>query len=170
MFTFKSRILRISGTLSLVLALVLSTAWANHYYSGSVEVRLSNSSSAKFFLVNDGANKIQITIPNNSLDDYMTEQGINKVEITADLNSEWVSTGDGSGYYQLHFTFGPSGAYFTPDELEVELTGRYVSDNTNVMMYDEEGEVLQFSRNGNSNKITVYIPHFSCYYYEDYSY
>ena len=90
------------------------------------------------------------------------------MEITADLSEEWIDTGDGSGYYRLDFTFGPSGTYFTPNNLEVELKGKYVSDSTNVVMYDEYGEALPATRKGQSDRITFYIPHFSSYYYDGY--
>ena len=96
----------------------------------------------------------------------MAQQGINEVEITADLSEEWVDTGNGDGYYRLNFTFGPSGAYFTPNELEVEFRGKYVASSIEVAMYDENGELLDSRRHGNADKVTFYVPHFSSYYYD----
>ena len=137
-------------------------------YSGSTTVNKGRAGS--FTLVNNGPDKVKIIIPRKSLDDYMTDQGINEVTITADLTEEWVAPVTGEGYYRLNFTFGPSGAFFTPDKLEVELIGDYNAGSTQTLMYDENGEALEASGTGNADKVTYYVPHFSSYYYDDYDY
>ena len=159
-----------TAVMALVLVFALSAAWAA-YYSGSVTVKTKGRSVDKsFLLVDNGADRVEVTIRKDSLDAYMAEQGINSVNITADLNEEWVDTGGGSGYYRLTFVFGPSGAYFTPDELEVKLQGKYVSGNTAVAMYSEDGEALESTSSGNWASITFYVPHFSSYSYDHYDY
>ena len=160
--------IRYTAIFSFVLVIALCSAWAVTYYS---ESKVFNHSGGNLVLVKvQGMDRIKLTVPNGSLDDYLAEQGISDVEITADLEEEWVDTGGGTGYYRLTFTFGPSGAYFTPNELELELKGAYASDDTDVMMYDEIGEALPWTRNGQSDKITFYIPHFSEYSYDYYEY
>ena len=159
---------KVTAVLSLVLFVAVSAAWAVDYYSNS-QVIFYNA-GGWFHLVNSGQDKIKVTIPGGVLNDYMDDQGVNEVEITADVEEQWIDTGGGNGYYQLTFVFGPSGAYFTPRELELELRGKYVSGDTTVELYDENGEVLEFTTNGNGSRITYYILHFSSYYYDDYDY
>ena len=113
--------------------------------------------------------RVTATIPSRSLDAYMNEQGIKSVEITVDMIEERVQQADGSSYYKLEFYFGPTGAYFNPP-LELKLTGKYVSPNTDVWLYDENGERLEGTRCNLLDTIIFEIPHFSRYGYDDYSY
>jgi len=117
-----------------------------------------------------GKNWICVEVFEGDLDVYMEEQGIDKVTITVDLVEQWVDTGDGTGYYRLDFTFGPSGAYFTPSALRLELSGKYVSSDTAVTLLDEYGEALPSTSQGNENFLHYYIPHFSSYSYDMYDY
>ena len=150
-----------AAILCLILGFALSVAWAATY-SGSSTV--TKGGRGGFYLVN-GKSKVNISIDQGALDDYLTEQGLDSVEITADLEEEWVDTGDGNGYYQLTFEFGPSGAYFNPGLL-LTLTGKY-AENPEVQLYDENGEALPSERNDHANRATFRIPHLSSYYYDD---
>ena len=136
-------------------------------YSGSMTV---NKGDGDWITLVKGKNRIEALVVTGSLDAYMEEQGIDKVTITADLVEQWVDTGDGTGYYRLDFTFGPSGAYFTPSALRLELGGKYVSSDTAVTLLDEYGEVLPSTSQGNGNFLYYYIEHFSSYSYDFYEY
>ena len=159
--------MRFTAIISFVIVFALSAAWAMTTYYGEITIQKHNNHDEELKLV-DGLDKINIKIPAGSLNDYMAEQNINNVTVTVDLTEEWIDTGDGNGYYQLNFTFGPSEAYFTPKELEVVLYGKYISDSTSVAMYDENGELLDSRRQSSSGKLIFYVPHFSSYYYDDY--
>ena len=136
-------------------------------YSGSLTV---NKGAGDWITLVKGKNRIEVLVVTGSLDAYMEEQGIDKVTITIDLVEQWVDTGDGTGHYCLDFTFGPSGAYFTPSALRLELGGKYVSSDTAVTLLDEYGEVLPSTSQGNGNFLYYYIPHFSSYSYDFYEY
>jgi hypothetical protein len=117
-----------------------------------------------------GQNKIWVEAYMGDLDAYMEKQGIDEVTITVDLVEQWVETGGQNGYYKLDFTFGPSGAYFTPRDLVLELTGKYVSSDAEVTLLDEYGEEVPSTVKGGGGHFSYYIPHFSNYYYDDYDY
>lgn len=165
MFLRFRQTLSATAILGLLFVFVLSIAWAVNYYSAS---QVIGSSGGSFYLVNDGPDKIRVTVKEQSLDGYLADEGINEVPITADLEEEWISTGGGTGYYRLRFTFGPVGAYFSPDELELTLKGKYAADNPDVTLFDENGEALESTTSGNSDKITFFISHLSSYIYDAY--
>ena len=120
-------------------------------------------------VVQKGKDRIKVAVRKGALDGYLIEKGREKVLLKILLKEEWIDTSDGSGYYQLHFTFGPNGAYFE-EPLKIEMRGKYVSENNEVQMYDEYGEILESTSNGNGSVITYYIHHFSSYIYDDYDY
>ncbi len=66
----------------------------------------------------------------------------------------------------LDFTFGPSGAYFSP-ELELNLRGDYIN-GTNYTLVNEAGEALKFTLKKNEREITFYLPDFSSYSFDLY--
>ncbi len=117
-----------------------------------------------------GKNKVWVEAYMGNLDAYMEEQGIDEMAIIVDLVEQWVETGGENGYYKLDFTFGPSGAYFTPRDLVLELSGKYVSSGVEVRLLDEYGEELPSTSKGGGSHISYYIPHFSSYSYEGYDY
>jgi len=117
----------------------------------------------------DGPNKVHASIPKNSLDAYLVERGLKEVEITIDMTEILIQLPDGTSYYQLTFVFGPSGAYFDPnDPLKLTLNGKYASASTTVWLYNEMGELLEGKRTSGNGEMTFYIPHFSNYYYDRY--
>ncbi len=134
-------------------------------YSGSLTVK---KGGGHWITLVKGKDWIEVNAPWGSLDAYMEEQGIDKVTITVDLVEQWVDTSGENGYYKLDFTFGPSGAYFTPGDFELEIGGKYVSSE--VTLLDEYGEALPSTSQGDGKFIFYYIPHFSSYYYDDYDY
>jgi hypothetical protein len=154
----------------LVLVFALSPTWAltiiqQNFYSSSTVVK--KGAKGGFFLTN-GKDKINVAIEKNSLDTYLDELGINQVTIWCDLKEELVDLGNGINFYRLTFTFGPSGAYFTPEALILTLSGKYASEDTKVSLYDENGEAVESNRQGSADTIKFYIPHFSSYYYDGY--
>jgi hypothetical protein len=159
--------MRFTAIISLVLVVALCSAWATiNYYSISRTVDFGAGGSFAN-IIHQGQNRVKVSVAAGALDTYMIEQGVNQVVYTVDLEEEWIDTGNGTGYYRLDFTFGPSGAHFEPP-LEIQLSGKYVSANNAVAMYDENGELLETTSNGNGSKITYFVPHFSSYYYDDY--
>jgi hypothetical protein len=162
--------MRLAVIACLFLAFALSPAWGltiiqQNFYSGSTVVK--KGAKGGFFLTN-GKDKINIAIEKNSLDAYLDELGINQVTIWCDLKEELVDLGNGINFYRLTFTFGPSGAYFTPEALILTLSGKYASEDTKVSLYDENGEAVESNRQGSADTIKFYIPHFSSYYYDGY--
>ncbi len=167
MFSKFHRHMRTTAIFSFVLIFALSAAWAtNSYYKSKT---MSMGSGWFTNVVHKGKDRIKVRVHDGALDNYLIEQGLEEVLLWVYLEEEWIDTGDGSGYYQLNFTFGPSGAYFE-EPLEIEIRGKYVSENNEVQMYDENGEILEFTSNGNGSVVTYDIPHFSEYYYDDYDY
>ena len=183
MFKKLTTTMRLAAVLGLVLTLALSTTWAkkppkddgggssggittNSYYKSKT---MSIGSGWFTNVVHKGKNRIRVDVQGGALDNYLIEQGLEQALLWVYLQEEWIDTGDGSGYYQLHFTFGPDGAYFQ-EPLEIQMRGKYVSENNDVQMYDENGELLEFTSNGNGRVITYYLDHFSSYYYDDYDY
>ena len=158
----------------LILICTLSAAWAltiltQNLYSGSVVINKGEGSGLTLIrVVDDGLNQILLSIEPGSLDAYMDEQGVTQVEITGDLTEELVLGDDGLLYYRLSFHFGPHGTYFTPKPLILKLKGRYVSPNTQVWLFDENGEAVEGTRYNSADMIKFEIPHFSCYYYDGY--
>ena len=152
--------------LSLALVFALSVAWATtNYYSGSVVVQKGDTQDKVINLV-QGSDKIKVQIQAQTLDDYMEEQGITEVTVTADCTTVWIDNGDGTGYYDMTFEFGPSSAYFQPNPFILMVKGEYVSSNTQFWLYDETGEAVEGTRNDSADMIKFEIPHFSCYSYE----
>ena len=121
--------------------------------------------------INDGGqDKVEVTIRKHTLEPYMDTQGIDEVTVTVDVMAEQIERPDGSRYYQFDFVFGPSGAFFEPEPLELTLKGKYHSDDVEVWLYDENGEALEGVRNNQVDHTTLYIPHFSRYSYDIYDY
>ena len=135
------------------------------YYEASFIVQKGKSGGV--FLVREGKSKIYIAVLNTALDAYMDEQGINSVEITVSVLIEFIEQKDGDGYYLLDFIFGPSGAYFEPP-LKLYLYGKY--SNSDVWLYDENGERLEGQYIVSSGNSYYLIPHFSSYVYDHYNY
>jgi hypothetical protein len=135
-------------------------------YSGDVVV--DKGSEARNITLVNGKNLIQVSIPEGSMDTYMTIMGVESVMVTTQLTEEWVEANDGTGYYRLDFTFGPSGAFFIP-ELKLKLKGKYTQTIPEVWLYDENGEALDArSENGKKGMLIFLIPHFSSYTYDFY--
>ena len=153
----------LSGCLILVMAFNLT--WA--VQSFSVSQIIKKNGIDKLTIVKDGNDWIACAIEGISLDGYMTEQGITEVAVTAEITEEVVTDTDGSQHYVLDFTFGPSGAYFTPPLLLV-LSGKYVSPSTQVWLFNEQGEALEGTRHAHADRLEFEIPHFSNYYYDHY--
>ena len=91
--------------------------------------------------------------------EYMLEQNVNAVEVTVEM----FRLSDGS----LLFVFGPSGAYFNP-HLELTLMKGYASKHAELV--GEDGELLESTSENVKRAKTYYIPHFSRYAYDSYSY
>ena len=127
--------------------------WAASYF-GSVVVE--KGKGGNIYLNQEASIKIK----NKSVDDYLDEMILDSVEIICDMFYGW----DGS----IWFVFGPSGTFFTPDELELTIKGGYLVND--MLLIGEDGEFLEYTFNDHQTKLTFYIPHFSCYYYEDYNY
>ena len=127
--------------------------WAASYY-GSVVVEKGKGGNIQ---LNQEAD---IKIKNKSVDDYLDEMGLDSVEIICDMYYGW----DGS----IWFVFGPSGTFFTPDYLELTIKGGYLEHE--MLLIGEDGEFLEYDFDEKQMKLTFYIPHFSMYYYDDYSY
>ena len=151
-------------SLIFLFALSFASATVTHYSSSKTFQRGRGGTDSIVF---SGKDRIHINLVADAVDAYLDEQGINEVTITTDLVEQWIDTGNGTGYYKLDFTFGPSGCHFTP-EMKLHLKGKYVSDATEVQLFDENGEALPATRNTGADSITFYIPHFSNYYYEGY--
>ena len=161
--------LQFTAILGLVLALALSIAWASEYHSASKVVFYQQKGNASLKLVG-GKDKIQCMIRRNTLDPYLAQQGQNKVTITAEVTASLVMDANGTSYYNLDFTFGPSGTYFEDRELELTITGKYASADTRVWLYDEYGEAIEGTRQDSADHIKFKIPHFSRYSYDLYDY
>ncbi|MCH8295473.1 hypothetical protein IH992_30695 [Candidatus Poribacteria bacterium] len=73
-----------------------------------------------------------------SIDNYLIEKG---------FQEDWIDTGDGSGYYKHHFTFDTSGDDFQ-ELLEIQMRGKYITENNEVQMYDEYGDILESTSKG----------------------
>ena len=167
MFSKFDRQMRITAIFGLVLIFALSAAWATNSYFKSKTMSIGAGLFTN--VVHKGKHRIKVAVQNGALDNYLIEQGLEEVFLWVYLEETWIDTGGGEGYYQLDFTFGPSGAYFE-EPLEIEMRGKYVSGNNAVQMYDENGEILESTSNGNGSVITYYVPHFSSYSYEEYEY
>ena len=141
---------------SLILVLSLGVVWAATYSNSKVI-----DENGGVIVINSDA---KVTIPNGALGDYLNEEGIGSVEITVEM----VEINDGEGNLEaLEFTFGPSGASFDPP-LELRLKGDYVLADHR--FFDESGEALEYTTQGDGNLITFYISHFSSYSYDFYEY
>ena len=168
MFRKFHRLIRTTAIFGVVFAVALSFAWATiNTYSASMTIYKTEAGAMG--IVNDGPNKITAYTEDEAVDAYLDEYELNQIEITADLTEEWVDTGNGTGYYRLSFTFSPSGLYFSPP-LYLKIKGKWVADDTQFWLYDENGEELEGIRHNNGNQIIFEIDHFSCYYYESYCY
>ena len=140
----------------LILAFALSVAWATTYYTSK---NIDGMGGA--IVINSNA---KVSIPEGALTGYLKEQNQDSVEITVEMNEMYDNQGHLSA---LVFTFGPSGVYFDPP-LELRLKRYYML--ANYLLFDENGEALEYTTQGNGNLITFYVPHFSKYSYDDYSY
>jgi len=127
--------------------------WAAAYF-GSVVVEKGKGGNIQ---INPEA---KIKIKNKSVDDYLDEMGIDSVEITVEMYYGW----DGS----IWFVFGPCGTFFTPDELELTISGGYLEED--MLLLGEDGEFLEYNINKKQQSLTFFIPHFSAYYYDNYDY
>ena len=168
MFTKFENSTRTITILSLVFVLTISVAWATiNTYSASKVIQ--NGGGNTLNIINEGANQIKAKIVSGSLDAYMAEESLNEVEITCELTEELVSDPNGD-YYKLSFAFGPSGAYFDPDPLVLKIKGKWVANDTEFWLYDENGEEIAGTRYDSADMIKSEIDHLSCYYYEGYCY
>lgn len=163
--------IRLTATFGLVLAL-LGTAWALNileqiFHSDSTVIL--NGGGGTINIVNNGTDQIKLIIPQGALNTYMADHLLDGVNITVDTTEELIERDDGSTYWRLDFHFGPSSAYFDPP-LILKLKGKYVSQDTQVWLYDETGEALEGTRTDSADMIRFEIPHFSSYYYDDYDY
>jgi hypothetical protein len=190
--------IRLTAILSLVLMLSFSVVWAANkkknsytsssatsssttsestasdvstvtYYQDSVTVPRGKKGNASMTPIKDGGqDKVEVTSRKYTLEPYMDEQGINEVTLTVDVMVEQIERPDGSHFYQFDFVFGPSGAFFEPEPLELTLKGKYHSDDTEVWLYDENGEAVEGVRKNQVDHTTFDIPHFSSYTYDFY--
>ena len=141
---------------SLILVLSLGVVWAATYSNSKVI-----DENGGVIVINSDA---KVIIPNGALDDYLNEEGIGSVEITVEM----VEINDGEGNLEaLEFTFGPDGTFFDPP-LELRLKGDYVLADH--LLYDESGEAVEYTTQGNGNIVTFYISDFSSYNYDFYEY
>lgn len=162
----------------MVFLLALATVWAAQTYSASFTVKKGGGGSVEIITASVGGYSlldlldplgvISVKVHKGALDAYMNEKKINAVKITVKVREELVKQ-DGKSRYRMDFTFGPSGAYFNPP-LELSLTGKYVDYGADVMLYDENGEELEYERYDLTDTIVFKIPHFSSYTYDHYDY
>ena len=144
------------------------------YYADSYIIEYSTSDIIKMGegttidVINEADAIIKIWVDSGALDVYMEEQGISQVNLTVDVIETLVESADGSSYYQIEFEFGPSGAFFSPN-LEVRLEGVYYN-NSNVWMYDKDGQPLETYDHGSDGKLYFLVPHFSSYSFDEYDY
>jgi len=53
----------------------------------------------------------------------------------------------------------------------LEVSGKYANTpQSEIGLYDENGEAIEATVEGNTKEIRFYIPHFSSYYYDGYDY
>ena len=134
-------------------------------YSASYTVKRTKNGSYKGSGLFNIAGRWEVfaEVRGGSLDSYFAEQGINQVTITVVMIEELVTLLDGRSYYNLDFTFGPSGAHFEP-EFQLKVDGRYVSTGVEIWLYDEYGVALEGRQEFVSDdQLVFYIPHFSRY-------
>lgn len=125
--------------------------------SGVIELGADGKSTAGHIpVVHD---KVFVTIHSDSLTDYMLEQNLNAVTISVEM----FQLMDDS----LVFVFSPSGAYFNPS-LELTLKKEFVQKDS--MLFDEYGEALEYTTEKRGRTQTYFIPHFSRYTYDIYSF
>lgn len=158
-----------TAILSLVFVVALSLAWAVNTHNGNVIIENGSDKNRGIQIVQQGRDHIQVSIKAGSLNAYMAEERLNKVLITCELTEELVSGPDGD-YYKLSFEFGPSGAYFDPDPLILKIKGKWVTDDTEFWLSDENGEAIEGTRYDDADMIKFSIPHFSSYFYDGYNY
>ena len=170
MFTQFENATRTITILSLVFVLTISVAWATiNTYSGSVIIENGSNQKQAIQIVQQGRDHIKAEIEAGSLDAYMVEENLNEVEVTCELTEELVSDPNGD-YYKMSFEFGPSGAYFDLDPLVLKIKGKWVAEDTEFWLYDENGEAVAGIRYDEADMIKFEIDHFSGYYYEGYNY
>ena len=170
MFTQFENATRTITILSLVFVLTISVAWATiNTYSGSVIIENGSNQKQAIQIVQQGSDHIKAEIEAGSLDAYMVEENLNEVEVTCELTEEWVSDPNGD-YYKMTFKFGPSGAFFDPYPLTLKIKGKWVADDTEFWLNDENGEAITGTRYDEADMIKFEIDHFSSYYYERYNY
>ena len=146
------------------LMLMLSSAWAIQTYYNSVTIK-KQKGFAQFQIIGW---EVFGEVRWGALDAYMNEQGVTSVKITVEATEELVQRDDGTSYYRLSFVFGPTGCYFDPP-LELNIDGKYVAPDTEVRLYDANGELIPGERSFlYDDQMTFYIPHFSYYSYDQY--
>ena len=158
-----------TAILSLVFVVALSIAWAVNTYNGSVIIENGSTYEQAIQIIQQGNDHIKVEIEGGSLDAYMDEEDLNEVLVTCELTEELVS-GPNGDYYKLNFEFGPSGAYFSPNPLVLKIKGKWVADDTEFWLNDENGEAIEGTRYDDADMIKFEIPHFSGYFYEGYNY
>ena len=151
--------------LSLVLVFALSFAWAVQTYSNSKRFRKGEGGNIR---MKGARNRTFLHVPAGACDAYLKEKGLKQVNITVDMTEEWIDNADGTGYWQLDFHFGPSGAYFDPP-LKLKINGDYVNEG-NIWLYDENGELVEGKFKEEEEKLIFILYHFSSYYYDGYDY
>ena len=160
----------LKGIFILLAISAFSIAWAEiNTYSGSVIIESGSTEDNVLHIVQQGSDQIKVQIAAGSLDAYMDEESLDEVEVTLELTEELIEDPEGD-YYKMSFEFGPSGAYFDPDPLTLKIKGKWVADNTEFWLYDENGEALVGTRYNSADMIKFEIDHFSCYYYDQYCY
>lgn len=155
MFKTCNNSIRLTAILSLVLVFALSAAWAVQTYHRS---KVIGKYGGIIPIHVDVEKRAVVAILPRALDDYFNEQGIDDVEITVEMIAD-----EENG--TLLFTFGPSGAYFDPP-LKLALTGDYI--NHDMLLFDENGEAVEYDSYFDGEVLIFEIPHFSHYYYDGY--
>jgi hypothetical protein len=138
------------------LALILSVAWAATYYVSGV---IGNDGG--IIVINDNA---RIRIAEGALSAYLAEKGVDSVEITVEATELYDANGNFNG---AMFVFGPSGAYFDPP-LRLQFRGEYIGKE--MLLFDENGEALEYNIIRDGKLVSFLIPHFSSYSYDHYDY
>ncbi|MCZ6678628.1 MAG: hypothetical protein O7E52_15435 [Candidatus Poribacteria bacterium] len=147
---------RFAAISCLILVSALCTAWATTYYNSKVI-----GTHGKRIRLNPNAN---FRVRNGGLDGYLAEHGLDSVEITVEMIEVFDEAGELSG---MIFTFGPSGCYFDrPSKLRLKNEYAHLP----CMLFDENGEAIEYDIRKAGDTVVYYIRHFSSYYYDAYDY
>ena len=133
--------------------------WGELIADGSVTIKLDENKKSTAGRIRLVRGMVCVTIRGGALTNYMLMNNLSAVTI----NVEVFRLSPDS----ILFVFGPSGAYFEP-KLELTLKRQYMLPN--FMLYDENGEALEFEVRRKKDAITFFIPHFSSYSYDLYDY